>query len=130
MSIFYEILASISMQTNEFYKTESSKSFYEAVEFMKKNYTDSNLTVEELSRIAKMSNTYFRKLFYNNFGEKPSKYITNLRLRHAENLLSQGNISINDVALSSGFSDPKYFSRVVKKTYGYSPSKIYIHNKT
>ena len=128
MTIFYEILANIYTQIDDFHKTQSAKSFYEAIEYMKKNYTDSNLTIEELSKIAKMSNTYFRKMFYNKFGENPSKYITHLRLQHAENLLSQDNVSINDAALLSGFSDSKYFSIVEKKTYGYPPSKIYIHN--
>jgi len=130
MTIFYEILANIYTQIDVFHKSESAKSFYEAIEYMKKNYTDYNLTIDELTKIAKMSNTYFRKMFYNKFGENPSKYITHLRLKHAENLLSKGNISINDAALLSGFMDSKYFSRVVKKTYGYAPSKIYIHNET
>lgn len=130
MSIFYEILSNIYTQTDDFHKTQSAKSFYEAIEYMKKNYTDSNLTIDVLTKTAKMSNTYFRKMFYNKFGETPSKYITGLRLQHAEHLLSQDDISINDAALLSGFSDSKYFSRVVKKVYGYSPSKIYIHNRT
>ena len=129
MAIFYEILANISTQANDFYKSEAYKNFYEAIEYMKKNYTDYNLTVEHLAKISSMSNTYFRKLFYNNFGENPSKHLTNLRLQHAEKLLSNGNLSVNDVALMSGFSDAKYFSRVVKKIYGYPPSKIYMHNK-
>ncbi len=129
MSLFYEILSNISAQTDSFHKTKTAKSFYEAIEYMKKNYPDPSLTVDELSRIAKMSDTYFRKTFYANFGETPSKYITNLRLRHAENLLSRESISIQEAALLSGFSDSKYFSRVVKKIYGYPPSKIYVHSK-
>lgn len=129
MTVFYKILANIYTQIDYFHKTESAKTFYEAIEYMKKNYTDPSMSIEQLTKIANMSNTYFRKMFYNKFGENPSKHITRLRLQHAENLLSQNNISINDAALLSGFVDSKYFSRVVKKTYGYSPSKIYIHNE-
>jgi len=127
MSLFYEILSNISTQSDNFRKTESAKSFYEAIEYMKKNYTSPDLTVDKLAETAKMSDTYFRKTFYDNFGETPSKHITGLRLRHAENLLSRENISIQEAALLSGFSDSKYFSRVVKKIYGYPPSKIYVH---
>ncbi|MBE7025239.1 MAG: helix-turn-helix domain-containing protein [Ruminococcaceae bacterium] len=127
MSVFYEILANLSSQTSKFYKSELYKSFYEAVEFMKANYTDCSLTIDRLSKIAYMSNTYFRKLFFERFGETPSKYLTNLRIEHAVNLLSKGNLTISEVALLSGFTDTKYFCRVIKKIYGYPPSKIFIH---
>jgi len=72
-----------------------------------------------------MSNTYFRKLFYARFAATPAKYITAQRLILAEKLLASGGYTIKEVAEKVGFDDEKYFSRVVKKEYGVSPSKLY-----
>ena len=76
-----------------------------------------------------MSETYFRRLFYKNFFQTPTQYITKLKLKYAEELLSSGKYSIEETAYMSGFSDAKYFSRVIKSVYGYPPSKLFIHNK-
>ena len=105
MSVYYEILSDIAFQTDTFYISNSYNNFLKAFEYMKSHYTDKNLSIEQLADIADMSNTYFRKLFVKRVGETPSKYLTTLRLQHAETLLSQGSFSINEVALLSGFND-------------------------
>ena len=92
---------------------------------MKNNFTNPELSIERLSEMANMSNTYFRKLFVERVGETPSRHLTTLRLHHAENLLLSGKYSIEDIAYLSGFNDAKYFSRTVKKIYGYPPSRLY-----
>ena len=125
MAVFYEILSNISSQWDVFYKSEIYKDFFAAVDYMKKSFPDPALTVETLAKMANMSSTYFRKLFHERIGETPSKYLVSLRLQYADNLLATGNYSINQVAEMAGFNDVKYFSRVVKKVYGYPPSKLY-----
>jgi len=74
---------------------------------------------------AHMSDTYFRRLFLNRFNMTPNKYLTSKRLIYAEKLLSTGKYSVNEASEMSGFSDVKYFCRVVKKEYGVPPSKLY-----
>lgn len=125
MSLFYEILSEISDQADVFYKSDVYKDFFRAVDYMKKNFPDSSLTIEKLSKMANMSSTYFRKLFTQRIGETPAKHLVSLRLKYAEQLLAKGDYSINQVAEMAGFNDVKYFSRVVKKVYGYPPSKLY-----
>jgi AraC-like DNA-binding protein len=40
-------------------------------------------------------------------------------------MLESGDFdSIKEVALSAGYSDPLYFSKVFKKFYGFSPSSL------
>lgn len=92
---------------------------------MEENYLSSDFSVEKAVDAAHMSNTYFRKLFIEKFGITPSKYITAKRLNYAENLLSSGKYTVERTAELSGFCDAKYFSRVVRKHYGCSPSKLY-----
>jgi AraC-like DNA-binding protein len=52
-----------------------------------------------------------------------------MRLSYAEKLLSRGRYSVLEVAEMSGFSDVKYFSRVMKREYGVPPSELYKHIK-
>ena len=50
------------------------------------------------------------------------EYVTTLRINHAIRLLdSNQKLSIGEIALEVGYSDQYYFSRVFKKSTGYSP---------
>ncbi len=127
ISVMCEILENISTQAHYTPHSEAYDSFEKAITYMNNNLTSAELTIEELADIAHMSNTYFRKLFLEKFGTTPVKYITSQRLIYAEKLLSGGKYTISEVAEKSGFCDAKYFSRIVKKEYGISPSKLYVH---
>lgn len=128
LGIFCEILENISVQQSLTLSTPIKESFDRAIQYMEESYLSYDFSVEKMVSLACMSNTYFRKLFIEKFGVTPSKYITSKRLLHAEKLLSTGRYSVKEVAEKSGFCDVKYFSRVAKKEYGVSPSKLYRHN--
>ena len=52
-----------------------------------------------------------------------TKYILAIRINKAESLLLTTDMNITEIAISSGFTDANYFSRVFKKETGKSPSK-------
>lgn len=66
---------------------------------------------------------YFRKIFKEFTGESPVNYFQGMRINYAKSLMNQydKSRSIKDIAASSGFKDPLYFSRVFKKLEGVSP---------
>lgn len=65
---------------------------------------------------------YVRRCFKKEFGTTPLKYVTDLRLARAkELLLSDSFISVENVSEQCGFSDCFYFSTVFKKNFGSSP---------
>ena len=89
-----------------------------------------NLTkeIEELG----YTHDYVRLLFKKRTGVTPLRYLTELRLNYADNLLKISNMLISDVATTSGFSDPLYFSKLYKAKYGVSPKirqKEYLYEK-
>jgi len=129
MSLYYQILFQISSQINTIHGSDLYSNFLHSVEYMKNHFTDSELSIESLVKIAKISNTYYRKLFVEYFGETPAKYLNFLRLQHAENMLLSGKHSIEHVAYASGFNDTKYFCRLVKNRYGCPPSQLYRKTK-
>ncbi len=95
-----------------------------AVELIHEKYTVEHLSVSELSDVCGVSPEYFRALFKKNFGISPVKYINELRISRAKELLLSGMYSVTNAAEMSGFSDMSYFSREFKKKTGVSPSKF------
>lgn len=87
-----------------------------------KNNTD------DIYRETGVSATYLRTLFQKHFGKRPTEYIINLRLEHARNLIACGT-SVKEAAFESGFNDPKYFARVVKKHFHCTPRELQLYGK-
>ena len=124
-AILCEIFAECYTQ-NYVSKSQNSK-IRNSVEYLLKNYKKSDLTIREIADKSFMSEVYFRKLFKEEFGVSPQKYIIDLRIQNAVGLISAGYYSIEEVAYMSGYNDYKYFSVEFKKIMGVSPSK-YLYN--
>lgn len=54
-------------------------------------------------------------------GLSPIEFIRNIKLKHACQMLKDSSISIAEVAYSSGFSDPKYFTTCFKTEFNMTP---------
>ena len=124
-SVFYRIMEQITKQYARQRLLSSSDKMLAVIEYIHENFTDSTLSIAYLAEMADMSDTYFRKLFVRHFSLTPLKYINNLRISYAEELLRTGYYSVEYVAEKAGFNDPKYFSTVVKKSMGLPPSALY-----
>ena len=107
-------------------KSHNSKIF-KSVEYLLKNYKKSDLSIKEIADKSFMSEVYFRKLFKEEYGVSPQKYIINLRIQNAVGLISVGYYSLKEIAYMSGYNDYKYFSVEFKKIMGVSPSD-YLYN--
>lgn len=98
-----------------------------SLEFITKNYKNPDITIGEIAKKSFMSEVYFRKLFKEEYGISPQKFITNLRIQNAAGLISSGYYSLGEIAKMSGYNDYKYFSVEFKRVMGVSPSK-YTYN--
>lgn len=127
MSIFYKILELVVKQTSKGTHSPHYEKIREAVEYMMNNYRNSDLSVEDLCKRCAISDTYFRKCFLDEFHMTPNKYLTNLRIDYARDLLESGVYNIEQVAERSGFIEPKYFCTVFKKIVGKTPSEYKKH---
>ena len=82
------------------------------------------ISVSSLARMCAVSETYFRKQFKKMYSQSPSQYIINLRLECASQLLGSGLYTVAETAEKSGFNDAKYFCRLFKKRYHYTPKEF------
>lgn len=93
------------------------------------NISNCNFSItDEINKTCYCS-SYFRKLFKYVTGYSPLNYLLHLRIEHAKRQLQQYHSirTIKEIAVSSGFSDPYYFSRVFKQHEGISP-QYYIND--
>ena len=122
-SIFYRILEEMVKQRMQEDHSADYGKIKAAVLYLNTHYTDSSLTIGKLCSVASISDTYFRRLFYREFGMTPVRYLAELRVSYAAELLESGYYTVRQVAWNVGFSDPKYFCTVFRKLRGCPPSE-------
>ncbi|WP_054743289.1 AraC family transcriptional regulator [Cellulosilyticum ruminicola] len=123
---FYSLTVLLSRlyTTTNSVKSTDVMSMARAIAYMESSYTE-DIHLEALAKLAGFSTRHFSRRFYEIKSTTPMHYIQMLRLEKAANYLKTSDLSISDIALTCGFSDSNYFSRLFKKHYGLSPSHFY-----
>jgi len=101
----------------------NADAFSHVIRFIRDNLTE-ELSVEVLSRIACMSESKFYRSFRNETGLTPNEYIIEERLKVAENLLINPEVTVKEAWLASGFNSFSYFSTLFKKRKKLTPSEF------
>ena len=70
-----------------------------------------------------VTESYFSRLFHKQTGVTFKRYLTELRLEYAKQLLEENGISIIDVGYECGFNTPSQFYRAFKDAYEITPSR-------
>ena len=120
-ALFYNIMAECQRQVQPQYSANSR--IERSVEYLHTHYRNSDLTIEEIAAQSFISEVQFRKLFKEEFGMSPHKYIVQLRMMYATDMMSSGLFSLNEIAFMSGYTDYKYFSTSFRRYKGVSPSE-------
>jgi len=79
-------------------------------------------SLERLAEQARLSRFHFQRLFKAATGVAPSRYHIDLRMEEARRLLRETKMSVVDVALEVGYSNPSHFARLFRRETGLSPS--------
>lgn len=85
--------------------------------------TDRPLRVSTLAALVNLSPSRYFELFKRKMGCTPKYYFTRLRMSHACRLLGSTSAIVKEVALTLGYNDPLYFSRVFKAVNNVPPSR-------
>ena len=89
------------------------------------NYAQCEFALDEAIRKMPFHYDYLRKLFKKEMGMTPLEYMTSLRMKKAEIMLTtmgSSDYSVAEIGSLCGYEDGLYFSRVFKKHFGVSPS--------
>ncbi len=88
-----------------------------------KDHFDKDISLDDVSRVVNISPYYFSKVFKEECGLNFIEYLTNIRIDNAKKLLENSNLSIKEICVSCGYTDPNYFSRSFKKNVGVTPTE-------
>jgi AraC-like DNA-binding protein len=83
-----------------------------------------SLTVDRLADVAGLSRAHFVRQFSRLAGAPPSEYVFRTRMARAARLLQSTQLTVLEIALSLGFTDPNYFAKAFRRAFDVSPSEF------
>lgn len=104
--------------------TPNGRLVTEVIRLCRANYQDPGLNVNTLADRLRVCRSTLLRAFRDEMHMAPSEYLQKLRLQNAISLLREPRYTLHEVALRSGFSDPAYFSRLIRQHFGCPPSEL------
>lgn len=103
---------------------KSKKDSMELTELIRK-YLDTQisqkLTLDKVSKDLNISKSHIERIFKERFDVTPMAYFMKKKIDYACALLVNTSYTVNEIAEQTGFYDPKYMSKCIKKETGLSP---------
>ena len=120
--LFISALMKETSETRPHNASSSNQYVLNAIKYIQFNYSH-DISIDDVAKSVGVSRSHLYRVFMLNVGKSPIDYLTEYRINEACKLLRAGNLSIAEVAISVGFFDQFYFSRVFKRAKGMPPSK-------
>ena len=119
LTIIIHLLLRVCVQSADFEKIND-------VYYRVKNYLDTHyaeqLTLDGLCETFFVSKSYLSHIFKELNGTSPMRYLSDVRLRQAERLLTTTALPVREIAERAGYPDECYFCRVFKKRTSTTPA--------
>ena len=124
----FEALQGVCVSLIEFITKNMLTSIYngnsqivtKALQFINKNYKE-KISLKDIEDKLHVNSSYFSTLFKQEMGVTFTDYLNSLKIDHACQMLSDTNLSVIEISLSTGFEDQSYFTKVFKKAKGMTP---------
>jgi two-component system response regulator YesN len=88
------------------------------------SHINEEISCEKMACFVNMNSNYFSRLFKNEVGISFSDYLVNRRMEVATELLSNSELSIEEIVEAVGIESISYFYRVYKRITGKTPGDI------
>ena len=79
------------------------------------------LSIERVARSFGCSERTLQRWLKSDCGKTYHKLVEEVRIEYAQQLLAQSNMTITNISLAVGYSNPNNFTRAFKNVFGYSP---------
>lgn len=94
-----------------------------AINYIHLNYCKENISVAHLAALCGISTVHLRNTFIKKFAMSPIRYVNNLKMTRAKELLSSQFYTVSEVCFLSGYNDESHFCREFKKHFNITPSE-------
>lgn len=101
-----------------------------AVQLVEEHIDDPQFSVNYLCEALGMSRSQLYRKFESITGQTPNDFIRSVRLKHAAQLLRNGNNSISEISDRVGFNSIKYFNKYFKEEFGLTPTQYRAEEKS
>lgn len=117
MELFTKVMQVRDAQTTE----HNSDVVENAKKYISENYHDEELTLNTVAHEVNVSPNHLSAMFSQKTGQTFVKYLTDVRMHRAKELLKCTSKRSNEICEEVGYRDPHYFSHLFKKNVGCSP---------
>ena len=93
------------------------------LQWLQKNL-HAQLSTQVLAAKAGISASHFRRLFVDSLGMTPHRYVTQLRLQRACELLTQTDVPIAQIASECGFDSQSHMTTSFSRAHGLTPARF------
>ena len=122
VSLLYRIFAEMQKDTAK--PNRHKLKIAPAMDMIHSDFLTQDFSLSELAAICKMGESYFQKLFKEIHGISPKKYIIQLKINHACDLLRLERYTVTQIAELCNFSDVYFFSRQFNEYMGITPTQF------
>lgn len=125
MSTLYKLMSVLNSNKE---KTEEHMNRYVRIccDFIEQHYSE-KISVEDIAAASHISSKYMYKLFMKELGISPKKMLITKRLEYGKYLLQTTSMTLDDIAVASGYSCASRFIYALKQQFGVSPSDFRAH---
>jgi AraC family transcriptional regulator len=81
-----------------------------------------DVRLDELAGLVNISKFHFLRTFTKATGVTPHRYLTRLRLHHAAGLLRNTRLSVQQIAMTCGYTSASRFAAAFRQQYGLTPA--------
>lgn len=106
-----------------FSSDQSSVSIKKATEYIAMHFSE-EITLSDVAKEIHLNASYLSTLFRQVTGVTFKEYLNRIRIEEAQRLLLNTDYPIMQIAVSCGFSDQSYFTKVFKKHTGLTPKQF------
>lgn len=92
----------------------------EAIRYMQANIQQ-EINIGQIAGNLGISERYLRKLFVQSLNMSPVKYLNQIRVNKAIELIKNSDLTIKEICFRCGFNTPRYFSHIFKQRVGCIP---------
>lgn len=127
VNILYQLFVHVIELREDIQETSSEKYFRDyipvALEYIQEHLHEEDLSITGVSEHVYLNSVYFGRIFKNVMNMSFKRYVQNMRMEKAKEMIQEGRESIVNISSAVGIPNPSYFAQLFKQYTGVNPSE-------